>query len=171
MLREEKFISAAVVDSFIPDEPGLYCIRIASVDQLPKTFDDHLKDRKHNIVYIGIASKSLRTRFLNQELRANGHGTFFRSIGAILGFRPEKGSLLTKSNKKNYKFKSIDEQKIISWINSNLLVNWITLNENFEEIETIIIRRHLPLINIAKNPQALRELRNLRAECMRIANI
>lgn len=170
LLNEEKFKSAAIVDNLIPDEPGLYCIRIIDENKLPKPFDSYLRERKHNIIYIGIASKSLRTRFLNQELRAVGHGTFFRSIGAVLGFRPEKGSLTGKANKRNYKFKQRDEVEIINWINSNLIVNWLTFTGNFEKEETVIIERNLPLMNLAKNPKALKELSELRAECVRIAN-
>ena len=40
--------------------------------------------------------KDLNKRMLKQELRSKGHGTFFRSIGAVLGFRPDKGSLNIK---------------------------------------------------------------------------
>lgn len=170
LLNEKNYKSANSIDSIVPNEPGLYCIRITKLERLPAPFDMHLKNRGHNILYIGIAKNSLRTRFLNQELRANGHGTFFRSIGAVLGFRPVKGSLNKKANKQNYTFKPDDEQKIINWININLIVNWVAFKGDFEGNETGIIQRHLPLLNIAKNPMALSELIELRAECVRIAN-
>jgi hypothetical protein len=127
-------------------------------------------DGQHNIIYIGIATESLKKRFLNQELRANGHGTFFRSIGAVLGHRPPKGSLLTKKNKRNYKFSETDEQKIITWMNDNFKVNWVECDGDFEEIETQLIIKHRPLINLAKNPDALQLLSDLRKECVQIAN-
>ena len=170
LLNKKNFKKAILIDNLVPNEPGLYCIRIENIDKLPEPFNSNLKVRNHNIIYIGIASQSLQKRFLNQELRANGHGTFFRSLGSILGFRPEKGSLRAKANKKNYTFKANDEQLIIKWINENLLVNWVTFNGDFEGVETGIIQRHLPLINISKNPKALKELSDLRAECVRIAN-
>ncbi len=170
LMNEKNFKSAATIDNLVPDRPGLYCIRIKDINKLPKPFNSLLNERNHNIIYIGIASKSLYRRFLNQELRAKGHGTFFRSIGAILGFRPVKGSLITKTNKRNYIFSLSDEHKIIKWINSNLIVNWVIYNQNFEEIETGIIQSHLPLLNLAKNPMALQYLKNLRAECVIIAN-
>lgn len=169
LMKEENFKSAATIDKFIPDEPGIYCIRIKDISYLPEPFNNLIKVRNHNIMYIGIASKSLRKRFLNQELRANGHGTFFRSIGAILGYRPVQGSLLTKANKRNYKFSSENDRKIIEWINANLFVNWVEIKGDFEVIETGMIQRHLPLLNLAKNPLALNELSILRAECVRIA--
>jgi hypothetical protein len=170
LLSEQHFKSAKLIDELVSRNAGLYCIRLKKGSKLPTPFDNHLKTRGHNIIYIGIASKSLHQRFLNQELRANGHGTFFRSIGAILGYRPERGSLATKTNKRNYTFNPTDEVKIINWINENLMVNWVELNEGFDQIETQLLKKHNPLLNIAKNPAALKELSILRSECVRIAN-
>lgn len=170
LMNEKNFKSAATIDKLISPNAGLYCIRITDINKLPKPFNTHLADRKHNIVYIGIATESLQTRFLNQELRAKGHGTFFRSIGAVLGHRPPKGSLVTKKNKRNYKFSKTDEQKIINWINGNLIVNWVDFSGDFETLETELINKHKPLINIAKNPSALKELSDLRKLCVQIAN-
>lgn len=170
LMNENNFKSAAIIDSLVPDESGLYCVRIKNIEKLPEPFDTILKERKHNVIYIGIATQSLSRRFLNQELRAKGHGTFFRSIGAILGYKPEQGSLLTKANKRNYTFSPTNKKKIIEWINSNLTINWIVFKGDFESIETGIIQRYVPLLNLAKNPLALQQLTNLRAECVRIAN-
>ncbi len=169
LMNLEKFKKAAIIDTLVPDDPGVYCIRIPDISKMPAPFNSQLKYRNHNIVYIGIASESLRTRLLHQELRAKGHGTFFRSIGAVLGYRPEQGSLANKKNKRNYRFRPKDEKRIIEWINQNLLVNWIPFEGDFDSIETILIERHLPLLNLAKNPKALSELKALRAECVRIA--
>jgi len=92
---------------------ALYCLRIKEKAGLSEPFSTVFEDRKHSIIYIGIASQSLRKR-LNQEIRAKGHGTFFRSIGAVLGFTPEQCSLVGKLNQNNYKFSKIDEKKIIT---------------------------------------------------------
>ncbi len=170
LMNEKNFKNSADVDKILPNSPGLYCIRIRDINALPNPFNTILKNRQHNIIYIGIASKSLNKRFINQELRAKGHGTFFRSIGAVLGFRPPKGSLKNKANKKNYKFLSSDESKIIEWINCNLIVNWIEYKGDFESIENYLIQKFLPLFNLAKNTSALKELSLLRAECVKIAN-
>ncbi|MBK7109433.1 MAG: HTH domain-containing protein [Chitinophagales bacterium] len=170
LMNEKNFKSASIIDNLIPNVSGVYCIRITDVNKLPKPFNTFLADRQHNIIYIGIASKSLNRRFLNQELRAKGHGTFFRSIGAVLGHRPPKGSLSLKNNKRNYKFSTTDEQKIIYWINENLKVNWVKFSGDFETIETELINKHRPLINLAKNPSALLLLSEFRKECVQIAN-
>lgn len=170
LMNEKDFKSAGSIDNLVSNNSGLYCIRISDINKLPKPFNTFLADRQHNIIYIGIATESLRKRFLNQELRANGHGTFFRSIGAVLGHRPPKGSLTTKANKRNYKFTPSDEQKIIKWINDNLQVNWVEFSGDFESLETGLITKYRPLINLAKNPSALQLLSDLRKECVQIAN-
>ena len=170
LMNENNFKNVLTTGHLVPDKPGLYCIRINNIDALPKPFDNLIRERNHNIIYFGIATTSLRKRFYNQELSAKGHGTFFRSIGAVLSFRPPKGSLLNMANKRNYKFHHSDQSKIIEWINKNLKINWIEINDNLENIETGLIIRHKPLFNLAKNPAALRQLSDLRAECVRIAN-
>lgn len=170
LMNEKNFKKASSIDNLVPHNSGLYCIRISDINKLPKPFNTFLSERQHNIIYIGIATESLNKRFLNQELRANGHGTFFRSIGAVLGHRPPKGSLTTKANKRNYKFSQTDEQKIIKWINENLQVNWVEFSGDFESLETGLITKYRPLINLAKNPSALQLLSDLRKECVKIAN-
>ena len=170
LMNEKNFRIAGSIDDKVPDVPGLYCIRISNPELLPPLFAQHLKERGHNILYIGIATTSLYQRFLGQELRARGHGTFFRGIGAVLGFRPSKGSLRNKANKNNYTFSAADEKAIIAWINKHLLVNWVAFGGDLEDTETHLIREYLPLMNTAKNPAVLEELAVLRKECRNIAN-
>jgi len=170
LLDERKYQSAGTIDDSVSHRPGLYAIRINDINILPKPFSTYLKERHHNIIYIGIASQSLHKRFLNQELRGNGQGTFFRSMGAVLGYRPLKGSLVKKANKRNFKFAEVDEQKIIKWINNYLIVNWVEFNSNLGTIETVLIKKYRPLLNLAKNPSALPLLSELRKGCAEIAN-
>ncbi|MBD3862321.1 GIY-YIG nuclease family protein [Olleya marilimosa] len=169
LMNEKNFKSVSNSEHLIPDQPGLYCMRIKNKMILDNVFSNVLTERNHNIMYIGMASKSLQKRFLNQELRAKGHGTFFRSLGAILGFVPEKGSLIGKSNQNNYKFSSNNEQKIIEWIDENLIVNWVAVTDNLNELENELIKQHLPLLNISGNPEALNNVRVLRDQCKKIA--
>ncbi|MCF6171500.1 MAG: winged helix-turn-helix domain-containing protein [Bacteroidales bacterium] len=162
--------SVAEINTIVPDKPGLYCIRIKNIDVLPEPFNSELIKRNHNIIYIGIASQSLHRRMLEQSLRAKGSSTFFRSLGAVLGYHPPINSLATKRNKRNYKYSSVDEEKIIYWINRNLIINWIQYDENLDEIEIYLLRKYKPILNITKNPQYLPELLKLRNECEKIAN-
>jgi hypothetical protein len=170
LMNENNFKNADIIDDFVPDIPGLYCIRIKEPKKIPPPFSTELKNRNHNIVYIGVATQSLRKRMLNQELRANGHGTFFRSLGAILGYRPPQGSLTSKKNKRNYKFNSSDERKIIDWINENLKINWVKFDNDFKAIETMLILKYKPILNISKNPYSIQQLSELRKQCVEIAN-
>ncbi|WP_111710154.1 GIY-YIG nuclease family protein [Lutibacter citreus] len=170
LLHEKNFKTASSIDSSVPDVPGLYCIRIREPKKLKTSFSKVLLERNHTIIYIGIASKSLKKRFLGQELRAKGHGTFFRSMGAVLGFAPIKGSLKDKKNQNNYTFSIKDETSIINWINENLLVNWVAKEQDLNGIENELIKANLPLLNIAGNPGALQELTDLRTKCKMIAS-
>ena len=166
----QNFKNVALIENLVPSCPGIYCIRVKNIKQFPLLFSKILANRGHNIIYLGIALDDLNSRLLKQELRAIGHGTFFRSLGAALGLKPPRSSLVNKANKYNYKFKLADQKKIIEWINKNLIVNWIKSNEDLENLETGLILKHKPLLNLKKNPAALQELRDLRAECVRIAS-
>lgn len=150
----------------IPSSPGLYAIRIDKQNALPKEFEDALNERNHNILYIGITTSSLRKRLWEQELHLKNPATFFRSIGAILGYTPEPGSL--KEDSKNYKFSYNDCKKIELWMGEHLLVNFIEQDNNLEKTETDLIEKYKPIINIAKNPYKLDVLQQLRKRCVEI---
>lgn len=168
LMNGKNFKSVSDVKVQLPEQSGLYCIRVKDRNVFDGAFRSTLVERKHDIVYIGIASKSLHRR-LSQELWAKGHGTFFRSIGAVLGYRPEKGSLANRKNKNNYKFSAKDEVQIIKWIESNLKINWLVMPDQLNQVEHALINHYLPLLNIAGNPGALEELRALREECKEVA--
>lgn len=169
LMNEKNFKPANSIQNLIPAHPGLYCIRIDKPENLPIPFSTHLQNRNHNILYIGIATTSLRQR-LGQELWAESHGTFFRGVGAVLGYRPPAGSLIHKKNKKNYTFSADDQASIIKWINAHLFINWVKFDGNFENTEAMLIKEYLPLLNTAKNPAKLKELATLRKECREFAN-
>ena len=169
LLNEKNFKTIPNSEDYIPEKPGLYCIRIKKSNTLNATLVKLLKERNHNIIYIGLASKNLRKRFLNQELRAKGHGTFFRSLGAVLGYHPEFGSLLDKSNQNNYKFSKQDEVEIIKWMDKNLVINWVEVSNNLNGIEDELIKTYLPLLNIAGNPGVLNDVIQARNKCKEIA--
>lgn len=171
LLHTDRFLPTADIDSLVPDVPGLYAIRVRDSSSLPAPFSTLSSQRGHDLLYVGVASQSLKKRFLGQELRARGHGTFFRSAGAMLGFRPVQGSLIGKGNTRNYRFSANDEREIIAWLNANTVVSWIEYPAEQQRIaEGALISQQLPLLNLAGNPAASAELLALRAECVRIAN-
>ncbi|TVR36942.1 MAG: hypothetical protein EA392_13950 [Cryomorphaceae bacterium] len=165
--RKQRAVSE--IDTMVPDSPGMYCIRIRDRNVLPIPFSQQLDGRGHNIMYIGIASRSLHRRMLGQELRARGHGTFFRSMGALLGYTPPAGSLIGKRNQRNYRFSKTDETLIIEWMNRHLTVHWVTMQSGWDELETSLIAQHRPLVNLAKNPSPLPQLSELRRRCVDVA--
>lgn len=147
---------------------GYYCIKFKDDAKLPPAYQLHFKSNR--IVYIGVAESSLYKRLWEQELNAIWHGTFFRSVGAMLGYRPEKGSLVGKSNKRNYKFSKEKEELIKQWMQNNLIVNCVNDNDSLKEMEKMLIKQYRPLLNIINNPDALECLKQDRKKCIDIAN-
>ena len=166
-LLQGDFISVgALSGDMVPDMPGLYCIKLRKGVRLPAKFG---KVRENGVIYIGQASTSLNQRFWKQELNHHGAATFFRSIGAMLGYLPPKGSLAGKSTR-NYRFSQEDTEAIRNWIRQSLLVNFVVVEpSSIDDIEETLIRKFCPLVNIAKNPAASAELSAARDNCVAYA--
>ncbi len=147
----------------IPNESGIYCIKLREGSTLPSKYG---KIREDRIIYIGIASKSLRERLWEEELNHKRAATFFRSIGAMLDYLPPKGSLYGKKTR-NYKFSLEDTDKIQKWMKQSLRVNFIKVeNSEIDNIEDSLIKKYTPLVNISKNPKASEELKKARQRCV-----
>ena len=86
-----KLIPVRDADLVALEKPGLYAIYIDSPKSLPAVFRETLILRGTSLLYVGKASKSLRKRMVEQELRHRGNGSFFRSLGAIRDYRPPCG--------------------------------------------------------------------------------
>lgn len=171
LLNGENFLMAGLIPEVaIPKKPGLYCIRIADINSLPDGYREAMFERGHDILYIGQASKNLFERCWEQELHHKSAATFFRKVGAMLGYRPSKGSLAGHSNQNNFKFKPTDTDNIISWIETNLLVNMVVCSSKvLDSVEQELIERHKPLLNGSHNPARLSLLERDMQECRRIA--
>lgn len=145
----------------IPNESGIYCIKLREGSTLPSKFG---KIREDRIIYIGKASTSLRKRLWEEELNHKKAATFFRSIGAMLNYLP-KGSFGGKPS--NYKFSNEDTDAIRKWMKQSLRVNFIKVKETeIINIEDALIKKYTPLVNISKNPKASEELKNARLHCI-----
>jgi hypothetical protein len=157
------------VDKLELSQPGIYAIFADKPATLGPQFGNVLQEKRTCLLYIGIASTSLRTRLVTQDFRGKGRSTFIQSLGAIWGYRPPAGSLGATSA--NYKFDALVTEEIIGRINRHLYVRWITdLRElSLEDAENYAIRQHKPILNIRRNPEPSPELKGLRAECRRIA--
>ena len=162
-----KSVSSLSADA-IPNESGIYCIKLQESSFLPSKFGEIRKDR---IIYIGKATISLKKRLWQQELNHKTPATFFRSIGAMLDYLPPKGSLVGKKNNRNYKFSKEDTDAIKKWMKYSLRVNYIILEQSkIEEFEDSLIRKYMPLVNLDKNPQRSIELEKARKRCVEYAN-
>lgn len=151
----------------IPDKPGLYCIKIRKGINFSQNYG---KISENGIIYIGKAEKSLKKRLWNQELNHDGHATFFRSIGAMLGKRPPKGSLYG-SNSRNYEFNCSDTEFIREWMRQSLYVNFVEVSKDFIiSMEDRLIKKYCPLVNIKGNPQKSKAIEAVRKECVEIAH-
>ena len=157
-----KSVSSLSADT-IPNEAGIYCIKLREGSTLTSKFG---KIREDRIIYIGIASKSLRERLYEEELNHKRAATFFRSIGAMLDYLPPKGSLYGKKTR-NYKFSPENTDKIRKWMRQSLLVNFIKVEKSeIGNYESSLIKKYSPFVNISKNPCASEELKIARQRCV-----
>lgn len=167
-LIQGDFVSVgALSGEMVPDVPGLYCIKLRMGAKLPAKFWKVWED---GIIYIGQASTSLRQRFWKQELNHIGAATFFRSIGAMQGYMPPKGSLVGKKNQNNFKFSPEDTESIREWMRKSLIVNCIPFStETMDAVEKKLIDTYRPLVNNKHNPDYSRELEAAKEKCREYA--
>ena len=168
LIDPSNFKEISQLDNKILSEPGFYCIRLREQSKLPTRYQTILESRVYKYIYIGKAEKTIKQR-LEQELEHKSPGTFFRSIGCVLGYLPIKGHLIGKVNKDNFKFSKSDTEEIINWLKENIEVNIVAYDDNFDLIEGILIEKYNPLLNINKNPLKLKELAEDRKKCKDIA--
>ena len=161
--------TAAEAPDRVPCGPGYYAIYVDDAGNLPSPYCDLLLRRRTDLMYIGIATVSLYQRLVQQDLRHQSPSTFFRGIGPILGYRPQRGSLVGMKNQKNYRFSVADTAAIILWIYAHLSVSWLEAKPALKGIEASLIGLHRPILNTTHNPERVPELAPLRAECRRIA--
>jgi hypothetical protein len=165
---KEPICTAADALERVPDGPGFYAIYVDDPFSLPNPFRDILIKRQTKLIYIGIATKSLRKRLVKEDLLHERPSSFFRSIGAILKYRPSPGSLAAMKRQNNYRFSKTDTEDIRSWTRRHLLVNWKDSKAN-KVAERSWIAEYCPIINMTHNLEPIRELEELRRECRHIA--
>jgi hypothetical protein len=163
-------VSVHEAESRVAGSPGLYSIFVDDAKSLPEPFCTCLRGRGTQLLYVGRAKDSLLERLVRQELRHQKAATFFRGIGAVLGYRPPLGSLRSKRNKNNYRFSIGDTAAISSWVRAHLRVRWIELPlADVLKAEPTVIANLKPLLNTTHNPLRSPELATLREICRRIA--
>ncbi len=164
---DDNFKNIFDFDNEILNGSGLYFIRLKENSKLPERYQNILDNREFKYIYIGKATTTLRKR-LKAELKHLGPGTFFRSIGCVLGYKPMAGHLVGLVNQDNYRFSIDDKKRIIDWLNDNIEVSIVKYDGDFS-IEAELIKKYSPLLNIKHNPSQLQILIDDREECKRIA--
>ena len=133
-------------------KPGFYSIFVDDATSLPDPFRSLLISSGNRLLYIGRARDSLYQRLIEEELMHKKAATFFRGIGAVVGYLPVPGSLRLHKKKNNYKFSSADTAKVISWNERHLRVRWLAMDvEQILRVEPIAIRVLCPLFNTKHN--------------------
>jgi hypothetical protein len=159
----ERAVPVAKVATIIPRDPGKYAFFVNDIDVLPQAFRSEAATRAdQRLLYIGKADVSLFTRAYEQECLHRRPGTFFRSVGAMLGYRSPKGG-------RNYEFSKEDKQAVASWIATNLRIAWTSepVLGSHGTSEGLLITQHRPLLNLSGNPRKFGELQRLRDLCRR----
>lgn len=142
----------------LPRTSGVYAFYLDAKAPLHPAFLKKLSSCSHATrLYIGKASSNLHTRIWEEECQHRRPGTFFRSVGVMLGHASPKGG-------RNFRFSAEDQQATIEWIKDNLLVSWLTMEpSDIKNVEIGLIERHRPLLNIQNNPTKFPLLSLLRA--------
>lgn len=157
----------------VPARPGLYAIY----------GDDHavrdlqLMSDRDAPLYVGKAEDSLVSRDLNGHFAAvpgsaprTGSSTVRRSFAALLReplqLRAVPRNLDNPGHFSNYGLTAGGDARLTNWMHNRLtLAVWpapSTMNVRLNDVETGVIRRFAPPINLAKNPAKLSRLSNAR---------
>ena len=159
-------VGVAKAVNCVPPVSGIYTIFIDDPANLPGHLCRSWRERGSHLLYLGLASQSLHERLVEQELLHRRPATFFRSLGAALGYLPPRGSLVGKKNQNNYRFSSEDTRRIVEWTQKHVLVRWAEIGaRELDDLEKRSIERHQPALNIANNPACCTVLEAARRKC------
>lgn len=157
----ERSLPVSVIASKLPSVPGKYAFFVDDLASLPELFrSDALSRPVHRLLYLGKADVSLARRVYEEECQHRRPGTFFRSVGAMLGYRSPTGG-------RNYEFAPADKAAVIAWISKHLRAAWSSdpAVGSHRTTEQALIRQFMPLLNLQGNPRKLAELQRLRGLC------
>lgn len=150
----------------IPDNPGNYIVCLKKDSRLPGIgINYEMKTYQGlNVIYTGIAGKSLRKRDYKQHFTGNnaGRSTLRKSLGSMFGYI--KIARDKDSNNGKTKFKEGDEIRLSEWMQSNLVL-YFKSNSNPDILEDELIKELNPPLNLSKNNNSMnQEFRNRLSE-------
>lgn len=141
----------------IPDSSGNYVVCLQKGKRLPKVdIEPNYKTFKgFEVVYTGIASKSLKKRDYKQHFNGNaGSSTLRKSIGSLFGYTKIKRDKNPASKKT--KFGEKDEAQLSQWMHDNLVL-FYTENNAPDSLEDELIAKYNPPLNLAKNKNEINQ--------------
>jgi len=166
----KKFSETTEFSSF----PGIYAFFYNGVE-LPYISEKISEDE---VVYIGKTESSQQKRNANTHFKSGktGSSTVRKSFGSILKNKlslitvPRNDSDYLKGRFSHFKFDIESENKLTEWMKSNLSISFYEYPKSKQEIEALeteIIHRLTPKLNIDKNPNNpfKSKLQLLRKEC------
>ena len=136
----------------VPALPGNYIFALRKNSKLPDVGIPvtYTKFRDYEVVYVGLASNSLKDRDVKKHFYGNAGGSTLRkSLGCLLGYNLIPRDSHYSSNGKT-KFNVADESKLSDWIKTNLLLLYYP-NKEFESVESHLIQELNPRLNLDKN--------------------
>lgn len=142
--------------SIVSDLPGNYIFTLREKSKLPDIGIPvtYTKFRNYEVIYVGLASGSLRDRDVKKHFNGNaGSSTLRKSLGCLFGYNLIPRDSHYNSNGKT-KFSIDDESKLSYWMKTNLLLFYYP-NKDFDSIEFVLIQDFNPPLNLDKNHNAI----------------
>jgi hypothetical protein len=142
----------------IPDNPGNYIVCLKKGSRLPDIGETRKMKTYHelNVIYTGIAGKSLRKRDYRQHFTGNnaGSSTLRKSLGSMFGYTKIARDKDPSTGKT--KFNEIDEIKLSEWMQSNLVL-YFKSNLHPDNLEDELILELNPPLNLSKNSNIINQ--------------
>lgn len=145
------------LENVIPDTCGNYLICLKKQSKLPKSeYKMELQSFDGlNVIYTGIASKSLKKRDYRQHFKGNASSSTLRkSLGVLFGYKLIPRDKNPKSRKTKFNLK--DETKLSNWMNLNLVMYFLP-NSDIDDLENKLFERLNPPLNLSKNKNLINE--------------
>lgn len=136
----------------VPALSGNYIFALRKNSKLPDVGIPvtYTKFRDYEVIYVGLASNSLKDRDVEKHFNGNAGGSTLRkSLGCLFGYNLIPRDSHYNSNGKT-KFNVTDESKLSDWIKTNLLLFYYP-NKEFDSIESLLIQALNPPLNLDKN--------------------
>jgi hypothetical protein len=158
-LQEFEFFDPEKHDyEHISDNPGNYIVCLKKGSKLPDIGELCTMKTYHelNVIYTGIAGKSLRKRDYRQHFTGNnaGSSTLRKSLGSMFGYSKIARDKDPRNGKT--KFNKTDEIKLSEWMQYNLVL-YFKSNLHPDNFEDELIIELNPPLNLNKNSNIINQ--------------